>query len=59
MLFPFPQIASAFFSGFGNLLFLQFIKRLQSFSVEKLLILVHLLPLAILCMNILSTGFVF
>lgn len=32
-------------------------KRLQSFSVEKIIILVHLFPLAILCINIVFTDF--
>ena len=60
MLIPPLQIASAlllFQSGFGNLLYHQVNKRLQSFSVEKLIILVHWFPLAILCINIVFTDF--
>lgn len=45
--------------GFGNLHYRQINKRLQSFSLEKLIILLHLFPLAILCINIIFINFSF
>lgn len=54
------QIAYAllfFQSGFCNLLYHQINKRLPSFSLEKLITLFQLFPLAILCINIVFTVF--
>lgn len=56
------QIASAllfFQSGFHNLLYHQINKRFQSFSLEKLITLFQLFPLAIWCINIVFTDFFF